>query len=307
MVDLNNLGDHVDGTLIAESQSQKATTSNAVDNLLSDATQKILSKTITGNTTLTDDEFFGNLFFDLGGTPAADFSLFLPNSGSHLFVVRNGTGKIATVDSGTSGGTVVVIPDGGIRSIHADGTDTVDLSTGSVVGLQTIWIPAAAMQPTVSNGCAALSNVETTAGRPDQHVLGFDSIVDEHAQFEIAFPKSWDEGTITFRVYWTHQGGQTGGLDGVAWGLQGVSISDDESFGPSYGTPIIVTQDKATGDDLFITAISAAVTIAGTPAEGDMTVFRVLRDVSDGADDLDIDAQLVGVQVFFTTDSSTDD
>ncbi len=129
MTQLNNLGDHVDGTLIAESQSQKATTSNAVDNLLSDATQKILSKTITGNTTLTDDEFFGSFFIDLGGTPAADFSLFLPNSGSHTFTVRNGTGKVATVDSGTSGGTVVVIPDGGLRIIHADGTDTVELAS----------------------------------------------------------------------------------------------------------------------------------------------------------------------------------
>ena len=131
MTQLDNLGDHVDGTLIAESQSQKATTSNAVDNLLSNATQKILSKTITGNTTLTDDEFFGSFFIDLEGTPAADFSLFLPNSGSHTFSVRNGTGKIATIDSGISGGTVVVVPDGVTRLIHADGTDTVDLVAGS--------------------------------------------------------------------------------------------------------------------------------------------------------------------------------
>jgi len=306
MTQINNLGDHTDGTLLAESQAQKATTANSLINLLSDATQKILSKTITGNTTLTDDEFFGHFFIDLGGTPAADFSLFLPASGSHTFAVRNGTGKVATVDSGVSGGTVVTVSNGGIKIIHADGTDTVEL-TASSVGLQTIWVPAAAMQPTVSNGCAALANVETVAGQPDQHVLAFDTAADEHAQFEIAFPKSWDEGTITFRVFWTHQGGQTGGLDGVAWGLQGVALSSGDAFATAYGTAIVVTDDQVTGDDIYMTAVSAAVTIAGTPAEADLTVFRIFRDVSDAADDLDIDAQLVGVQLFYTTNAATDD
>ncbi len=163
------------------------------------------------------------------------------------------------------------------------------------------------MQPTVSNGCAVLANVETVSGQPDQHVLAFDTGSDEHAQFEVAFPKSWDKGTVTFRVFWTHQGGQAGGLDGVAWGLQGVALSDDDAFATAYGTAVIVTDDKVTGDDLFVTSISAVVTIDGTPTEADMTVFRIFRDVSDGADDLDIDAQLVGLHIFYNTNSETDD
>jgi hypothetical protein len=306
MTDLNNIGDHVDGTLIAESQATKATTSNALDNLLSDATQLPFSITITANRTLTDDEFFGSLIFDLSGSPAADFSLFLPSTGDHKFVVKNGTGKVATVDAGTSGGTVIAIADGQTAWLHSDGTSVIRLSTAGV-GLQTIWVPAAAMQPTVSNGCAALANVETVAGQPDQHVLAYDTAADEHAQFEISFPKSWNEGTITFKVFYTHQGGQTGGLDGVAWALQGVALSDSDPFATAYGTAVVVTADNVTGDDLFITATSTAITIAGTPAEGDMTVFRMFRDVSDAADDLDIDAQLVGIQIFFTTNAPTDD
>ncbi len=308
MVQVNNLGDHVDGTLIAESQSQKATTSNSLDNLVSDATQKPFAITITMDRTLTDDEFFGTFFFDLGGTPAADFSLFSPASGNHTYSVRNGTAKVVTVDITGSPGTSVTIPDGATKTLHSDGTDVVDQALSNV-GLQTIWIPASAMQPTVSNGCAALANVETVSGQPDQHVLAFDAtaVPDENAQFEIAFPKSWNEGTITFKAFWTHQGGQTGGLDGVAWGLQGIALSDDDAFATAYGTAIVVTDDKATGDDLFVTAVSAAVTIGGTPAEDDMVVFRVFRDIDDGADDLDIDAQLVGLQIFFTTNFPTDD
>ena len=43
MAIIDNLGAHADGTLIAQSQSQKEITSNALDNLLSNATQAVLS------------------------------------------------------------------------------------------------------------------------------------------------------------------------------------------------------------------------------------------------------------------------
>jgi len=110
-----------------------------------------------------------------------------------------------------------------------------------------------------------------------------------------------------FDSFYTHQGGQTGGLDGVAWGVQGVALSDGDAFATAYGTAVVVTADNATGDDIYVTVESNPITIAGTPADNDMIVFRVLRDVSDAADDLDIDAQLVGIQLFFTTDKATDD
>ena len=171
---------------------------------------------------------------------------------------------------------------------------------------QTIWAPAGSMQPTVSNGCAAIVTVETVAGQPDQHVLAFDTTADEHAQFEVAFPNSWDKGTVTFIAFWTHQGSQTGGLDGVAWGLQGVSLSSGDAFATAYGTPVVVTDDEVTADDIYVTAESAAITIDGTPADGDLTFFRVFRDISDAADDLDIDAQLVGIQLFYTNTKLTD-
>ena len=41
-------------------------------------------------------------------------------------------------------------------------------------GLQTAYIPAKAMRPTSSNGCASITDVETTSGRPDLQVLDFD-------------------------------------------------------------------------------------------------------------------------------------
>lgn len=133
MTDLNNIGDHIEGTLIAESQATKATTSNSLDNLLSDATQLPLDITITGNRTLTDDEFFGHIIFDLSGSPAADFSLFLPNSGEHWFIVRNNTGKVCTVDAGVSGGTVVELRESLSGLFHSDGTSVISTSDPDIM------------------------------------------------------------------------------------------------------------------------------------------------------------------------------
>ena len=174
-------------------------------------------------------------------------------------------------------------------------------------GKQEIWIPVSQMEPTVTAGCAAFAVVESVAGQPDQHVLGFDTTTKEHAQFLLPLPKRWDKGLISFQAFWTHQGGQTGGLDGVVWALQGLALADDDAYATAFGTAIVVTDDKATGDDLFVTAESAAVTIAGTPGNNEMVVCDISRDVDDAADDLDIDAQLVAIKVFYTSDKSTDD
>ena len=193
----------------------------------------------------------------------------------------------------------------------ATGSDTARAVTPANVasayvaqGTHTIWVPAAAMRPTSSNGCAAITDVETTAGRPDMQVLDFDASSDEHAQFQISFPKSWNEGTVTFAAYWTTTATDT---DGVAWGLQGVAVSDNDTIDVAYGTGVVVTDDAlSAAEDLMVTATSGAVTIAGTPAVGDICYFRIYRDVSDGNDDMTEDARLIGCKIFYTIDAKDD-
>ena len=177
----------------------------------------------------------------------------------------------------------------------------------TTIGKQTLWVPAGAMRPTVSNGCTFVGSVETTAGRPDMTALNFSDTVDEHAQFSVAFPSLWDEGTVTAQFFWTHDGGQTGGQDGVRFFIQGVAISDDDTIDVAYGTAVgMVAKDGAPAEDLYSSAETAAITIAGTPTAGDVCMFRVYRDVSDAGDDLDIDARLLGVRLFYTTEAGVD-
>lgn len=189
------------------------------------------------------------------------------------------------------------------QALVSDGTD---LAFAGIIkqGTHAIWVPASFIRPTVSNGCAPLADVETTAGRPDMQVLDFDASADEHGQFGISFPSSWDEGTVTFRAFWTTAGAVT---TGIAIALQGVSVSDNGTIDVVYGTAVVVTDDAlGTAEDLMVTAESAAVTIAGTPAANDECFFRAFRDVSDANDDMTQDMRLIGIQLLYTVDAGTD-
>ena len=179
---------------------------------------------------------------------------------------------------------------------------TVSSAAVKVAGKETIWIPAAAMYPESTNGCASLAQVELSNG-PELKALDFDKSSDEHAQFTIAFPKSWNEGTITFQAYFTATSTDTGT---TAWGLSGVSLSDNGDLNTAFGTTVVATAKahSGTSNDLDVTAESGDVTIAGSPAAGDLCIFQVLRDVS--ADDLDADARLLGIKLCFTTDAAND-
>jgi hypothetical protein len=157
------------------------------------------------------------------------------------------------------------------------------------------------MSPTVSNGCSNLTVVETTSGRPDMVVLDFDKDSDEFAQFSVAFPKSWNAGTITFQFFWSGIAATTG----VELTLAGVAFADNDSIDTAYGTAVAVA-DAAQGavEELLVSPESGAVTIAGSPGANELTYFRIGRDVSE--DDMAGDCRLHGIKLHFTTNASND-
>jgi len=180
-------------------------------------------------------------------------------------------------------------------------TATSSVISNDVIGKQSMWVPAAAMNPTATNGCAAIASLDSGGNTgPDLYTLDFDDGSDEHAQFSVAFPSYWNEGTVTFKAYWTSEATDT---DGVAWGLAGVALADSDSLNTAFGTGVVVTDDAiSAAKDLYVTAESGAVTIAGSPAAGELCYFDVYRDVSDGNDDMTEDAKLIGIKLFYTID-----
>ena len=115
-------------------------------------------------------------------------------------------------------------------------------------------------------------------------------------------PKMWNEGTITAQFYWTNASATSGT---VAWGLQGISLSNDDAIDTAFGTAIVTTDTQTgTAKDVHISAASSAITIGGSPAAGDLTCFQVYRDVS--ADNLAEDALLLGIKIFYTINAAND-
>ena len=186
-------------------------------------------------------------------------------------------------------------------NIDIGGTLTNASAAVKVAGLETIYVPAAAMYPNSTAGCADLEQVELSNG-PELKCLDFDASSDENAQFTVAFPKSWNEGTVTFQAFWTVTGTNTGT---VAWGLSGVAFADNADINTAFGTNVVATAKafSGTSNDMTVSAVSGAVTITGAAVDT-QTYFQVMRDVS--ADTQTGDARLLGIKLFFTTDAAND-
>ena len=84
--------------------------------------------------------------------------------------------------------------------------------------------PAVAMYPNTTNGAEA-GQVELSNG-PEIKTLDFDKDSDENAQFAVAFPKSRNEGTVTFQAFFTADSTNTGT---ASWDLAGVAIADNNA------------------------------------------------------------------------------
>ena len=205
-----------------------------------------------------------------------------------------------TIGTATTAGAIAIAADGTVDLATAGAT--VNSAVVKTAGLQTMYVPAAGMYPTTSNGCAALVQVEGTAGRPELKCLDFDASSDENAQFTAAFPKSWNAGVITFRVFFTVSGTNTGT---VSWSLSAGSTADNGVIDTAFGTAVATTAKahSGTNNDINVTAVSGNVTIANA-ADDTMTFFNVERDVS--ADNQSGDARLLGIQIFYTTSAATD-
>ncbi|MDF2747923.1 MAG: hypothetical protein K0S98_2210 [Propionibacteriaceae bacterium] len=214
------------------------------------------------------------------------------------------TGLAARTGTDTWAQRSIAVSGTGLSVSNADGSSgnpTVSMAGGKY----TLWVPAAGIRPSATGGCAALALVATAANQPDLSTLDFDATTQEYAQFWVAMPKSWNEGTITAQFLWSHASTATN--FGVRWGLQAVALSNDDAIAAAYGTAQEVTDTGGTTNDLYISDETAAITIAGTPAEGDMVAFRVYRAPANAGDTMAIDARLHGVRVFYTTNAGTDD
>ena len=262
--------------------------------------------TTTGTQTLTNktltSPIIGTSILDTNSNQLALLTA-TSSAVNEITIANAATGNNPTIQaSGDDSNIGIALKTKGTGVIQAeDGGGTV--SAVKIAGKETIWIPAAAMYgPTTNPADAAL--VETTATRPDLKVFDFDASRKQYTQFTIAMPKSWNEGTLTYQVYWSPSTTNTGNC---IFGLQGVACADGDTIDVAYGTAIEVTDAGiGTVEDQQISSESSAMTVAGSPAAGEQSYFQLYRDAADGSDTFTGEARVLGLKLFFTTDAAND-
>lgn len=194
-------------------------------------------------------------------------------------------------------------------AVFADVTGKVIRDGGATIaqidprGRHSLWIPATLIRPSATGGCAALATTNS-GGTVDVQTLDFDPTTAEGAQFGIVFPDNWDAGTLVAEFVWAHPA--TTVNFGVVWGISALSALDGENIAAAIGTEVLVADTGGATFRLYTTPESSLVAAAGTVATNGVVFFRVRRLPGDPQDTLAVDAKLIGVRLFFITDSPTE-
>ena len=192
-----------------------------------------------------------------------------------LKLTPKGTGKVEVTAND------VTLPTGG--NIQENGADP----------SRSIVIPAGAMSPCTTSPCASAVTVEAGTNDVDYKVLDFDTSTPEMAFVLFQMPNSWDGGTITFQAIWT----AASGSGNVVFGLKGRAFANDDAIDQAYGTEQTVDDTLITAGDVHISPESSAITLAGSPAGGQMVQLKITRQT--GSDTLGVDARLIGIRIMY--------
>jgi hypothetical protein len=185
-----------------------------------------------------------------------------------------------------------------------DATNVVDADLPDVVGEQTLYVPAGAMTSRETSGAEA-GSIETATNKIMIETKDFDTAADEFIQFSARMPKGWDASALQAQFIWSHPVTTTN--FGVRFFIQAVALADGDAADTAFGTAVGHTADTGgVTDDIYVSPITADITVANTPSKGDLVIFQVYRDVSDAGDTLAVDARLHGIALIYTTDAAID-
>jgi hypothetical protein len=256
------------------------------------------------------------------GSASEEFIYYESKTGNVLTVATDGRGQEGTSDQGHNDGASVdavitaaqwndlldeVVTEStaqtitGVKTFSASPvfSEDINLATGKNVQVnsadpnRTITIMPGLLKPTTTAGCASSATVEAGTNDIDYDVLDFDKDTDESAFANFHMPDSWDAGVVQFRYIWTCTG--AGADETVAFELGGRSLANDDAIDQAQGTAVEVSDTRIADADIHISSWSGDVTLAGTPAAGELVHIEITRDVSE--DNLAVDARLIAIQI----------
>lgn len=156
-----------------------------------------------------------------------------------------------------------------------------------------LWIGNWTPRETAGAGAPAV----LTAGTKYYTYIPFASDSTEAAYANVPMPVNYDGSTITARFYWTHPTTTTN--FGVRWGIQVASATNDEALEATFGSQVEVTDTGGTASNLYVSDVTAAITIGGTPDDYHLIHFDVYRKHDHVGDTMAVDAYLLGVLITY--------
>lgn len=242
------------------------------------------------------------------GSTDADVVNFTPATGSSLssFNVADALEELAAGAPSGLASDISYTPSTGSGLTDNNVQDAIDTlaERGTGLGKQTMWIPAASMTPRITNG-PAFNTIEMSTNKNMVRTNDYDATTQEFAQFDVAMPKSWNQGTVTFRVYWSHAA--TTVNFGVSFGLEAVAASNSGLLDSAFGTAMYVNDVGGTANSQYISDESGPVTVTSSLVFPIMAMFRLCRYPADAGDNLAVDARVHGVQIYYAINETTDD
>ena len=150
----------------------------------------------------------------------------------------------------------------------------------------------------MTSGCGGPNKQELATNDINLVTLDFSNSGSQlYAQWTIYLPTDYTGGTLTAKFVWTANSAST---NSVVWGIQGRAYGDDTTLDQAFGTAREVTDaNTATANQVHISSVSAAITLAGSPAAGMMAQISAYRDSGNGSDTLAATANLLQIIISY--------
>ena len=188
------------------------------------------------------------------------------------------------------------VDDGTLTTLEANLIIAIKAIAATQTGIQTLWVPASAMQPDGTTYPVG-NTTQFGTNKFTLNTLGFTNGIADLAYFSVAMPTSWNAGTVTAKFHWYG----TTGSGSVVFGLGGADVANGGSLDASFGATQTASSAYVGANDLVISGATSAITIGGTPAAGDLVEFKVSRSASDSFSSV---AYLIGLQLTYTATSA---
>lgn len=202
-------------------------------------------------------------------------------------------------------------------AMAADYLLSYDASAGTVkavlmekigAGRKSIFLGAGSFRAVTTGAkVAALTTTAIDSGANDltTPVLTYSATVDNYAWTSLVMPASWDRQAVKFKVVYLNAAAGTGD---VVWKLSARACSSGEVLDGVPASISITSSSAATAALTNITTSeSADLTIAGSPAAGDLIILELSRPAaSSGSDTFTQAAHMIGIVVTYTDSVNTD-